>query len=281
MDLKRFLARIGYDGPVKANLETLAHLQERFLLSVPFENLDIHYGDLDIVPDVDLIFDKIVTRRRGGFCYECNLLMAQALREMGFHVDIFSAQMMPSSLGSFLDDLHVFLHVTVDGWPYGVDVGNGRSFRHPLCEEGRIEQRIPEGLRFRFGPYHHNDHTGKPWRGLFSSPLDSEDWTPRFVYEREDRDPFYFKEACRFQQQSSTSTFTQKPFASLALPDGRITATPRALRENKMGVVTETLFETEADFLACLKDRFGLQPEGPRRNPLAGSSGEERDPALL
>src|SRR5262249_9039065 len=60
------------------------------MLSVPFENLDIHLGR-PIVLDDDVFFDKIVERRRGGFCYELNGLFAALLRELGFDVTMLSA----------------------------------------------------------------------------------------------------------------------------------------------------------------------------------------------
>ncbi|GAB4326785.1 MAG: hypothetical protein Kow0010_10080 [Dehalococcoidia bacterium] len=44
MDVNRLLARIGYTGPLAPTFQTLAGLQERFLLAVPFENLDVHVG---------------------------------------------------------------------------------------------------------------------------------------------------------------------------------------------------------------------------------------------
>ena len=60
------------------------------LLAVPFENLDIHLGR-PISLDQDALFGKIVTRRRGGFCYELNGLFALLLRELGFEVTLLSA----------------------------------------------------------------------------------------------------------------------------------------------------------------------------------------------
>ena len=38
------------------------------------------------------IFDKIVVRRRGGFCYELNGLFAGLLRELGFEVTLLAGQ---------------------------------------------------------------------------------------------------------------------------------------------------------------------------------------------
>src|SRR5438445_7498063 len=81
--IDEYLARIGYTGPRDATSATLRALHVRHLLTVPFENLDIHLGR-EIVPEERRILDKIVTRRRGGFCYELNGAFAVLLRALGF-----------------------------------------------------------------------------------------------------------------------------------------------------------------------------------------------------
>src|ERR1051326_4663048 len=85
-----YLERIGYDGPLDAGVDTLRRLHHAHLLAVPFENLDIH-GGRPIVLERDALFDKIVRRRRGGFCYELNGLFAWLLANLGFRVTLLSA----------------------------------------------------------------------------------------------------------------------------------------------------------------------------------------------
>ena len=79
---RAYLERIGVSSPVEPDAETLADLQERHLYTVPFENLSIHLGE-PIVIEEQPLFDKIVTRRRGGFCYEVNGLFSMLLRTLG------------------------------------------------------------------------------------------------------------------------------------------------------------------------------------------------------
>ena len=78
-----YLERMAYDGPTDPTEETLRRLHHAHLLAVPFENLDIHL-DRPIVLDVDALFEKVVRRRRGGFCYELNGLFGWLLGELGF-----------------------------------------------------------------------------------------------------------------------------------------------------------------------------------------------------
>ena len=78
MDIDAYLARIGAARPREPDSHGLAELQVAYLLAVPFENLDIVAGR-PISLDLEAIFDKIVRRRRGGFCYELNGLFAWLL----------------------------------------------------------------------------------------------------------------------------------------------------------------------------------------------------------
>ena len=65
MNLNSYLKRIKISQPEKPNLSFLSKLQEQHLLSVPFENLDIHQGE-KIVLEENRIYEKIVDNGRGG-----------------------------------------------------------------------------------------------------------------------------------------------------------------------------------------------------------------------
>src|SRR5258706_15925794 len=98
------LARLGCSGPLGPTAETLAALHRAHLYSVPFENLDIGLGrPLSLA--LPALFDKIVTRRRGGFCYELNGLFAWLLTRLGYRVTYLSARVAGSdgNLGAEFD----------------------------------------------------------------------------------------------------------------------------------------------------------------------------------
>src|SRR3954447_25028309 len=90
MEIDAYLKRIAYRGSREPTVETLRQLHRAHLLAVPFENLDIPLGN-PIVLSVPSFYDKIVERRRGGFCYELNGLFAWLLEQLGFHVELLSA----------------------------------------------------------------------------------------------------------------------------------------------------------------------------------------------
>ncbi|MBA2519650.1 MAG: arylamine N-acetyltransferase, partial [Chloroflexia bacterium] len=84
------MRRLGYGGPTRPAATTLAGLHLAHLRAVPFENLDIARGQPISLQIADL-FDKIVRRRRGGFCYELNGLFAALLRQLAFQVTLLGA----------------------------------------------------------------------------------------------------------------------------------------------------------------------------------------------
>src|SRR2546422_10512881 len=91
MHAQSYLKRIAYRGSVRPSIDVLRRLHVRHLLSVPFENLDIHLGR-PIILDQELFYNKIVRDRRGGYCYELNGCFAWLLRELGFRGSMLSAR---------------------------------------------------------------------------------------------------------------------------------------------------------------------------------------------
>jgi N-hydroxyarylamine O-acetyltransferase len=126
MDVKAYLARIGINEELEPNIENLRKIQSRHLLTVPFENLNIHiYHKLS--PDPDELFEKIVLGRRGGVCYELNYLYMLLLEELGYKVSFYGGRTAETS--SFYD--HSFPMVEIGGKKYISDVGFGDNFLYP------------------------------------------------------------------------------------------------------------------------------------------------------
>jgi len=91
METERYLERINYSDKTEPEIEVLKALQKKHLLSVPFENLDIHYK-VPIELDLANVFKKVVIERRGGFCYELNGIFHELLNSIGFNVKMISAR---------------------------------------------------------------------------------------------------------------------------------------------------------------------------------------------
>jgi N-hydroxyarylamine O-acetyltransferase len=207
LDVRAYLERIGHRGSAPPNEATLRTLHLAHLRAVPFENLDIHLGR-EIVLDEARLFDKIVRRRRGGFCYELNGLFAALLSELGFRVTLLCARVdNDGQLGPEFD--HLALRVDLDR-PWLCDVGFGDSFLEPLAlaEGNTVEGR----WRYRLA------RDGDTWTLSRGEP-----WERSFVFTLVPRQLQDFEPMCRFHQTSPESHFTRKRVCSLATEGGRIT----------------------------------------------------------
>ncbi|MFF5971563.1 arylamine N-acetyltransferase [Streptomyces sp. NPDC012769] len=141
LDLDAYLARIGHSGPLAADLATLRAVQRAHVSAIPFENLDVALGRR-IALDVTSLRAKLVDRRRGGYCYEQNSLLAAALERIGFHVSGRGAR--NRTRGDARTPItHALLVVTVEGGQWLVDAGfgwQGPLEPVPLVDGARVEQ---------------------------------------------------------------------------------------------------------------------------------------------
>ncbi len=243
-----YLARIDDRGPVEPTPDTLQRLHVAHLLHVPFENLDIHLGR-PIVLDVDRFYHKIVTERRGGFCYELNGLFAELLRTLGFDVTLLSARVAGQDGEFGLEFDHLVLLVQLEQ-PWLADVGFGDSFRQPLPLQADVVTQQD------FGTYRLLQ-TDATW--FLQALGDSGEWQPEYAFTGQPRLLADFAEMCHFQQTSPASHFTQKRVCSRATPEGRITLSDRRLITSRGSRREERVLSNEAEVAAVLAREFGIE----------------------
>lgn len=128
--LAAYLDRIGFSGVPVPDVETLFALFTSHVGAIPFENVDVQLGH-PMSSDVGVVFDKLVSRRRGGWCYEQNGLLAWALAQSGFAVTRFAGGVMRSTAGDSVLGNHLGLIVHLDS-DWLVDVGFGGSMAEPI-----------------------------------------------------------------------------------------------------------------------------------------------------
>ncbi|MGO1431376.1 MAG: arylamine N-acetyltransferase family protein [Halomonas sp.] len=140
LDLEAYLARIDYHGSITPNIETLRALQRAHLNVIAFENLNIITGR-EIRLDLASLQDKLVYRRRGGYCHEQNILFATVLDRLGFDVTGRSARMLMGGDERELTAIgHTCLNVRIDGSDWHVDVGVGNTGpREPIPLQDGVE----------------------------------------------------------------------------------------------------------------------------------------------
>jgi N-hydroxyarylamine O-acetyltransferase len=248
VDVDAYLDRIGYAGARGPSAEVLADLHRAHMLAVPFENLDIHLG-VENVLDPEHLFDKIVTRRRGGWCYELNGLFALLLEALGFGVTRYAAAVVVSDPPS-PDFAHLTLRVDLDR-PWLADVGFGESFTRPLRLDDDGDQER-DGKRYRLG------------NGAEGRTVLYEDDAPQYTFGRVPREMHEFAEMCRRQQTEPGSHFRRAPMCTRATEDGRETLSGMRLITTTPAGRSERHLADEAERAAVLRGVFGVDLGGAR-----------------
>ncbi len=248
MDTRSYLERIDYRGPVEPTAETLRALQVAHLQAVPFENLSIHSGEPIVLED-EKLFDKIVARRRGGFCYELNGLFAALLRDLGFNVDMLSAGVTDGKGGFGPDFDHMVLLVELDD-RWLVDVGFGDSFIEPLLLDKR-EDQVQGERAYRIVP----DGTHL----IMMQRVGSEDWRPQYRFSLQTHQYADYAEMCRYHQTSPESHFTKGRICSRATESGRMTLSEmRFITTGPGSARDEQILAGDTEYANALRERFGI-----------------------
>lgn len=256
--IELILRRIGHRGRVAADLDTLTALHRAWRHAVPYENLDIQLGR-PISLDSDALFDKLVRRGRGGYCYEQNAGLAMLLRLAGFQVTIVEAAVLRAVHGEAMWGNHNALLIDLGGRRWLADAGIGDGFIQPLpLREGphrqgdlpyRLERLDPRTWRF-----HH--HPG----GTIAS----------YDFRLEPRDIADFAGRSQELSTSPTSAFVTTLMAARPISGHTLLLLSRTLRRlGDSGGAARTITDCD-EFAAILSTRFlvpldDLGPDGVDR----------------
>jgi len=132
LDLDAYFARIGWGGGTAPTLETLTGLLHAHTGAIPFENLDVLLRR-PVRLDLEGLQDKLVQRRRGGYCFEHATLFAALLRRLGFSLATHAARVVVARPKEESPRGHMFLTVNLDGERYVTDPGFAAyTARRPL-----------------------------------------------------------------------------------------------------------------------------------------------------
>lgn len=251
MNISDYLKRLDYSKPVRADIETLCGLQLSHLQNIPFENLDIGLGR-KIELNESALWDKLITRKRGGFCYELNGMFAWLLKQIGFQVTYLNARDYHEDDDSFgIDFDHLTLMVTIpnESTRWLVDVGWGDTFTQPLNIDDPNEQA--QGLRGYWVEAFRNGY--QIWQRNYDGSRERQyffDLTPHNF-------PDEYLDTCLYHQTSPKSIFTQNQIISRLTEDGRVSLDNNKLITTSNGVrSTREVKEDERSTL--LKEYFNV-----------------------
>lgn len=257
LDLHGYFERIGYRGAAEPNLEVLQDLMTAHTGSIPFENLDPLTG----VPVDDLspqaLTDKLVHRRRGGYCYEQNGLLGYALAEIGFRVRRLAGRVvwMQPPDAPFGALTHTALAVTFPGsqGSYLVDVGfGGQTLTSPIrFETGNAQQTTHE-------PYRLNDRGD----GLVLQALVRDEWKPLYVFGTQTVPQVDLRVGSWYVSTHPESHFVTSLMVALTTDDARYNLAGRNLTIHRADGSEKIRLDDAAAVVDVLDERFGIDVDG-------------------
>jgi arylamine N-acetyltransferase len=257
VDLHGYFDRIGYRGPAEPGLQVLQELVTAHTRAIPFENLDPLLG----MPVDDLsaaaLYDKLVRRRRGGYCYEQNGLMGYVLAELGFRVRRLGARVvwMRPPDAPYPTRTHTLLAVRFPGarGPYLVDVGfGGQTPTSPLrMETGGVQQTAHE-------PYRLQDRGD----GLLLQAMVRDAWQPLYEFGTRTEPDVDLQVGSWFVSTHPSSIFVTGLMAALVTDDGRLSLAGRELTWHRADGSEKIELPDAAAVVDALRDRFGIDVAG-------------------
>ncbi len=271
--LNAYFARIQYPGPRDPTLATLRAILFQHTTNIPFENLSILQAR-GVSIDPLHIHDKLVTQRRGGYCFEQNTLLLHVLSALGFAVEPLSARVrlqLPRDITP--PRTHLFNRVTIDGTPWLADAGvGGFSPTAPLRLDTSEPQTTPHNTHRIInedGRFFHqtlvkitNDHANT-----------EESWSDVYEFTGEPMPLIDRTIANWWTSTSPESKFSKSLMAAMAHADGtRVGIMNRAFIRRRESLVIESRDITSPDeLLTILSHEFGLSFDANTRFGKPGS----------
>lgn len=260
-DLGPYLRRIHYDGPREPSLDVLTAIVRLHPQHIPFENLSPLLG-WPVRLDPASLQDKLIHQRRGGYCYEQNLLLQGMLESLGFEVRALAARVTyRSPPGHVSPRTHMLLRVVVDGTAWLVDVGfGGMAPNAPL----RLDSTEPQSTPLE--PYR-LQRSGADYELQTLLPTG---WTPLYVFDLQEQLLPDFELFSWYLCHHPESHFCANLYAARVVGSGRSTLLNDRLTRHQPGRESrQEAIENEAALIEVLDRVFGIEvppdPQARRR----------------
>ena len=256
-DLDAYLERIRLPARPTPDAAGLTRLQHAHRLAIPFENLDVRLGR-PIAIDPAGVFVKLVTARRGGFCFEHNRLFLDALAAAGFEARPLLARVWLGA--SDVPPLtHTLSLVEVGGEQWIADPGFGGSYAPPMPLVDGAEADAPDGARFRLT---RDDNGWMLWRDGDAATTDGRGGGPGWQRQyRFTTDVVWDADLAMGSHWSATapaSRFVRHAVVSLVLPHGFASLTDRHYRRRAGADATEAEIADPRVYRMRLSLMFGI-----------------------
>lgn len=247
-DLKRYLARIGFEGEAKADLATLTELMRLQLRSVPFENLDVQAGQVvSLVPE-DIV-QKTVHQQRGGYCYEVNGLFSMALEALG--IEHFFVAARPMFYAERRPKTHMAILVKLDEQSWLCDLGFGSyGLREPFSMDVLNTEVLQDQDKFMLSLLPDKEY-------LLQACIGGQ-WTAQFSFSPVAQEWLDFSPVNYMNSTHPESIFVKQLLVILQTPDGRKILSGTVLKNWSHGNLTQRVL-ANADLPNVLTGEFGIE----------------------
>ncbi|HEC2170123.1 TPA: arylamine N-acetyltransferase [Staphylococcus delphini] len=256
-DLENYIG-IDQQEMEKHSFEELQKFIYHFMLNIPFEAIDVFNGD-DISMDVDKNLDKFVNQKRGGLCYENNLVANAYLSARGFDTKLLSGYVKPPNKDWKEMDTHLTTLVTIDGKEYIADTGFGHFPSQPIPLDGTYV--YDEDDIYRIIPTEDQDNAY--YVQTIKNDGESTEWTDLLFFENVDRELGYFDARYDFTINHPKYAFKKMLMINKKTPQGHNT-----MSTNNVTITTEEGKEkipvTADNYRELLKKYFGLDVRIPK-----------------
>ena len=250
VNLNAYFERIGFAGSIAPTLATLELIHGLHAAAISFENLNPLLG-LPVKLDHAALEKKLLSERRGGYCYEQNLLLMAMLADLDYSVQGLSARVLWNNPeGATAEPSHMLLRVEINGAGYLVDVGFGDlTLTAPLKLKADTEQTTPHGL-YRLL----NDE--KSW--TLEAKV-GEDWKPLYAFDLTPRTLADYEASNSFLSTDPASAFTRELRVALSPSGKRLKLLNNRLTIEENGQAAEQrLLSSVAELRAVLENDFGI-----------------------
>lgn len=247
-----YLQRVRYDGKIAPTVDTLKALHHAQLYGIPFENFDIQLGRaINLHPKA--IFEKLIQKNRGGYCFELNGLFLMALKSMGFDVRALLCRVhitgTPTGRG------HQIELINIDGRQWIADVGFGAD-----------TPRVPIPLELNQPTIHDGQKIRLVDAGHFGIMLQTEkdnEWIDLYSFDLSHVFSADIDYGNYFTSTHPSSLFVFARVAALPIVNGVVTLFNYTLKKVVDGNERVQELTEGQTYLDALKKHFGIELDAP------------------
>lgn len=256
MRVDAYLERIGYSGDLRPSAAVLAALHLAHATHIPFENLDVLRG-VPIRLDLESLQGKLVDGRRGGYCYEHNLLFAAVLEDLGFPVTRLAARVRHRAT-RVNPRTHMLLLVDADEAKWLADVGFGA--------EGLLLP-VPFGAEQESRQFAWTYRVAKSEDQWVLQSQHAEGWVDLYGFTLEPQLPIDYEIANHYTSTHPESRFVKGLTVQLPTPLARTALRNRELTVDTGGETTTRVMADDEEIRRVLGETFGLPAPDDLRIP--------------